>query len=133
MKFINLTYDLDTSENENIKILKKLAEKELVELRMSKDGDLKSVEINLKGLKYLISKLDVYKQIHNTILNVLLDSKTPITNIEIYEKTGIDICTINTLIYQYKDYISFDETMNQYQIHNIQIKEPEKLKKQIQT
>ena len=133
MKFINLTYDLDTSENENIKILKKLAEKELVELRMSKDGDLKSVEINLKGLKYLISKLDVYKQIHNTILNVLLDSKTPITNIEIYEKTGIDICTINTLLYQYKDYISFDETMNQYQIHNIQIKKPEELKNQIQT
>ena len=32
MKFINLTYDLDTSENENIEILKKLAEKEFVEL-----------------------------------------------------------------------------------------------------
>ena len=133
MNFINLTYDLETSEDENIALVKKLGEKEYVKLKLSVVGDLKSAELTRKGLTYFVEQLDVYPQIQEKIIKTLLEAETALTNNNIYEKTGIDFCTINSFLWKWKynpetdtGYLNYNETMNNYQIFDILI-EPSKV------
>lgn len=133
MNFINLTYDLETSEDENIALVKKLGEKEYVKLKLSVVGDLKSAELTRKGLIYFTEQLDVYPQIQEKIIKTLLEAETALTNNNIYEKTGIDFCTINSFLWKWKynpetdtGYLNYNETMNNYQIFDILI-EPSKV------
>lgn len=98
MNFINLTYDLETSEDENMALVKKLGEKEYVKLKLSVVGDLKSAELTRKGLTYFVEQLDVYPQIQEKIIKTLLEAETSLTNNNIYEKTG-DRLLHNQLIF----------------------------------
>ena len=133
MNFINLTYDLETSEDENIALVKKLEENNYVKLKLSVVGDLKSAELTRKGLTYFVEQLDVYPQIQEKIIKTLLEAETALTNNNIYEKTGIDFCTINSFLWKWKynpetdtGYLNYNETMNNYQIFDILI-EPNKV------
>lgn len=133
MNFINLTYDLETSEDENIALVKKLEENNYVKLKLSVVGDLKSAELTRKGLTYFVEQLDVYPQIQEKIIKTLLEAETALTNNNIYEKTGIDFCTINSFLWKWKynpetdtGYLNYNETMNNYQIFDILI-EPSKV------
>ena len=133
MNFINLTYDLETSEDETFKLLKKLEENNYVKLKLSVVGDLKSAELTRKGLTYFVEQLDVYPQIQEKIIKTLLEAETALTNNNIYEKTGIDFCTINSFLWKWKynpetdtGYLNYNETMNNYQIFDILI-EPSKV------
>ena len=88
MNFINLTYDLETSEDENIALVKKLGEKEYVKLKLSVVGDLKSAELTRKGLTYFVEQLDVYPQIEEKIIKTL--QKTyPITVNQLRKQIGL--------------------------------------------
>ena len=133
MNFINLTYDLETSEDENIALVKKLEENNYVKLKLSVVGDLKSAELTRKGLTYFVEQLDVYPQIQEKIIKTLLEAETSLTNNNIYEKTGIDFCTINSFLWKWQynpetdtGYLNYSETMNNYQIFDILI-EPSKV------
>jgi virulence-associated protein VapD len=133
MKFINLTYDLETDEEETFRILEKLEEKGYVKLKLNIVGELKSAELTRKGLIYFIEHLDDYKKIETKISKTIYESETELSNYLIYEKTGIDICTINAILHkqQYQrekgtGYLNYKETMNNYQIFNIQI-EPSRI------
>ena len=133
MNFINLTYDLETSEDETFKLLKKLEENNYVKLKLSVVGDLKSAELTRKGLTYFVEQLDVYPQIQEKIIKTLLEAETSLTNNNIYEKTGIDFCTINSFLWKWHynpetdtGYLNYSETMNNYQIFDILI-EPSKV------
>ena len=133
MNFINLTYDLETSEDENIALVKKLEENNYVKLKLSVVGDLKSAELTRKGLTYFVEQLDVYPQIQEKIIKTLLEAETALTNNNIYEKTGIDFCTINSFLWKWKynpetdtGYLNYNETINNYQIFDILI-EPNKV------
>jgi len=133
MNFINLTYDQETSEDENIALVKKLEENNYVKLKLSVVGDLKSAELTRKGLTYFVEQLDVYPQIQEKIIKTLLEAETALTNNNIYEKTGIDFCTINSFLWKWKynpetdtGYLNYNETINNYQIFDILI-EPNKV------
>lgn len=133
MNFINLTYDLETSEDETFELLKKLEENNYVKLKLSVVGGLKSAELTRKGLTYFVEQLDVYPQIQEKIIKTLLEAETALTNNNIYEKTGVDFCTINSFLWKWKynpetdtGYLNYNETMNNYQIFDILI-EPSKV------